>query len=136
MFYTLRPSGGVWHCIEREVTIQPRASRGHVLPNMKILLLVLHTSSTSFHRRAFHGLVSLPYTLVGQRRAGLIFISHDLDLVASFCDRVLVMYTGRVMETVRASELYTARHSYTRGPLSCRSRLRSAGVDSLEEFEA
>ena len=32
------------------------------------------------------------------RGMGLIFISHDLNLVASFCDRVLVMYAGRVME--------------------------------------
>ena len=53
---------------------------------------------------------------MGQCCAGLIFISHDLDLVASFCDRVLVMYAGRVMEPVRASELHTARHPYTRGP--------------------
>ena len=36
---------------------------------------------------------------------GLIFISHDLELVSSFCDRVLVMYAGRVVEEVKASEL-------------------------------
>ena len=29
---------------------------------------------------------------------GLIFISHDLNLVASFCDRVLVMYAGQIVE--------------------------------------
>ncbi len=33
---------------------------------------------------------------------GLIFISHDLNLVASFCDRVLVMYGGQIMETLDA----------------------------------
>ena len=33
---------------------------------------------------------------------GLIFISHDLNLVASFCDRVLIMYAGRIVETCRA----------------------------------
>jgi peptide/nickel transport system ATP-binding protein len=50
---------------------------------------------------------------------GLIFISHDLRLVATFCDRVLVMYAGRVVEEVRADRLTEARHPYTRGLLNC-----------------
>ena len=36
--------------------------------------------------------------LCGSRGMGLIFISHDLNLVASFCDRMLIMYAGRVVE--------------------------------------
>ena len=56
--------------------------------------------------------------LVTERGLGLIFISHDLNLVASFCDRVLIMYAGRVVETCRASELHRARHPYTRGLLA------------------
>ncbi len=43
--------------------------------------------------------------LVTDRGMGLIFISHDLPLVASFCDRVVVMYAGRVMETLDAKAL-------------------------------
>jgi peptide/nickel transport system ATP-binding protein len=50
---------------------------------------------------------------------GLIFISHDLSLVASFCDRVLIMYAGQVMEVCDARDLAHARHPYTRGLLSC-----------------
>jgi peptide/nickel transport system ATP-binding protein len=57
--------------------------------------------------------------LVSERGMGLIFISHDLTLVASFCDRVLVMYGGRVVETVNARRLGEARHPYTRGLLAC-----------------
>ncbi len=53
------------------------------------------------------------------RGMGLIFISHDLNLVASFCDRILVMYGGRVVEECRAAELEQARHPYTRGLLDC-----------------
>ena len=52
--------------------------------------------------------------LVSERGMGLIFISHDLELVSSFCDRVLVMYAGKVVEEVRASELERAQHPYTR----------------------
>lgn len=56
--------------------------------------------------------------LVSKRGMGLIFVSHDLNLVASFCDRVLVMYAGRVVESCRASELANAKHAYTRGLLA------------------
>ncbi len=61
--------------------------------------------------------------LVSQRGMGLIFISHDLNLVASFCDRVLVMYAGRVVESLRASELGQAKHSYTQGLLAALPRI-------------
>ena len=50
---------------------------------------------------------------------GLIFISHDLRLVSTFCDRVLVMYAGRVVEEIAASRLAEAQHPYTRGLFSC-----------------
>ncbi len=57
--------------------------------------------------------------LVTERGMGLILISHDLNLVASFCDRVLVMYGGRVVEQIEASRLHQAQHPYTRGLLGC-----------------
>ena len=57
--------------------------------------------------------------LVTSRGMGLIFISHDLHLVKSFCDRVIVMYGGKAMETLPASELDRAQHPYTRGLLGC-----------------
>jgi peptide/nickel transport system ATP-binding protein len=58
-------------------------------------------------------------SLVSARGMGLIFISHDLPLVASFCDRVIVMYAGRVMETLDAKALSKGRHPYTQGLLGC-----------------
>lgn len=57
--------------------------------------------------------------LVSKRGMGLILISHDLPLVSHFCDRVMVMYSGLVMETLEASELSKAQHPYTRGLLNC-----------------
>jgi peptide/nickel transport system ATP-binding protein len=61
--------------------------------------------------------------LVTARGMGLILISHDLNLVASFCDRVLIMYAGRVVETCRASELHRASHPYTKGLLAALPRI-------------
>lgn len=57
--------------------------------------------------------------LVAERGMGLIFISHDLRLVSSFCDRVLVMYAGRVVEEIAARDLARAQHPYTRGLFDC-----------------
>src|SRR5262249_45113040 len=63
--------------------------------------------------------------LVEKRGLGLVFISHDLNLVATFCDRVLVMYAGRIVESLPASELPRAQHPYTRGLLESLPRLES-----------
>ena len=57
--------------------------------------------------------------LVTERGMGLIFISHDLELVSSFCDRIIIMYRGRVMETINAADLHKSTHPYTRGLLNC-----------------
>jgi len=51
--------------------------------------------------------------LVTDRGMGLIFISHNLTIVSSFCDRVLVMYGGRIVEECKAGELAAAKHPYT-----------------------
>ena len=61
--------------------------------------------------------------LVTSRGMGLMFVSHDLNLVASFCDRVVIMYAGQIVETCRASELHAARHPYTRGLLASLPRV-------------
>ncbi|MXP62876.1 ABC transporter ATP-binding protein [Roseomonas sp. M0104] len=61
--------------------------------------------------------------LVSRRGVGLIFISHDLNLVAEFCDRVLVMYAGRIVEELRAADLHSARHPYTQALLRSLPRL-------------
>ncbi|MDH3664726.1 MAG: ABC transporter ATP-binding protein, partial [Alphaproteobacteria bacterium] len=57
--------------------------------------------------------------LVQERGMGLILISHDLELVATFCDRILVMYAGRIVETLDANRLHDAEHPYTRGLMAC-----------------
>ncbi|MBO6868588.1 MAG: ABC transporter ATP-binding protein [Thalassococcus sp.] len=61
--------------------------------------------------------------LVKQRGIGLIMISHDLNLVRNFCDRVLIMYAGRIVETLDAKDLDHAQHPYTRGLLAAQPRI-------------
>ena len=53
---------------------------------------------------------------VEARDAGMLFITHDLAVVASVCERVLVMYGGRVVEAGPVHDVFTTpRHRYTRG---------------------
>ncbi|ANL56914.1 MULTISPECIES: ABC transporter ATP-binding protein [Rhizobium] len=61
--------------------------------------------------------------LVSRRNLGLIFISHDLNLIRNFCDRVLIMYAGRVVEVLEARDLDKAKHPYTQGLLASLPRI-------------
>ena len=61
--------------------------------------------------------------LVKERGMGLIFISHDLNLVSEFCDRVLIMYAGRIVEVCDADKLHQAKHPYTQGLVKSLPRL-------------
>ncbi|MBA8905839.1 ABC transporter ATP-binding protein [Aminobacter ciceronei] len=61
--------------------------------------------------------------LVKRKGMGLILISHDLDLVSAYCDRILVMRSGEVVEECDAGELRNARHPYTQGLLASIPRL-------------
>jgi peptide/nickel transport system ATP-binding protein len=61
--------------------------------------------------------------LVRRTGMGLIFISHDLNLVSSYCDRILVMRNGAVVEECAAGELGNARHPYTQGLLAAIPRI-------------
>ncbi len=66
--------------------------------------------------------------LVESRRMGLLLISHDLQQVSRYCERVLVMYRGRIIDQSAASELAHASHPYTRTLWSCRPSGRTFGT--------
>ena len=55
-----------------------------------------------------------------ERGAALIFITHDFAVVSQMCERVLVMYAGRIVEEGTAAQVFEApRHPYTRQLLKC-----------------
>src|SRR5260221_11259336 len=60
--------------------------------------------------------------LISGRGMGLIFISHNLNLVASFCDRILIMYGGRIVESCAARAFPETRPPHTRGRPAARPR--------------
>ena len=63
-------------------------------------------------------MLELIRTATEERGTALLFITHDLAVVAQTCERVLVMYGGRLVETGPVKEVFTApKHPYTRGLL-------------------
>jgi len=76
--------------------------------------------------------------LVRERGMGLILISHNLHLVSAFCDRVLVMYAGQIMEVCDSGRLAEAQHPYTRGLLAALPELgqRRAELPQLQRDPA
>jgi len=92
-----------------------------LIPNPDLLIADEPTSALDVTVQA--EVLSILDGLVRNRGMGLIFISHDLRLVARFCDRVLVMYKGRVVEELAAKDLLQAKHPYTQGLLNCLPRI-------------
>ena len=64
--------------------------------------------------------LALIRNLVEQRNMGLLLISHDLQQVSEHCERVMVMYKGRLLDTLPAADLPHATHPYTRTLWACR----------------
>lgn len=94
-----------------------------LIPNPEIMIADEPTSAldVSVQRQV----LDIMDKLVKERGMGLIFISHDLNLVADFCDRVLIMYAGRIVEVCDANKLNDAQHPYTRGLLNSLPRLNA-----------
>lgn len=65
-------------------------------------------------------IVQLLVELVRESRLGLVLITHDMGLVAQACDRVAVMYCGRIVESGPVEAIFGApTHPYTRALIDC-----------------
>jgi len=66
----------------------------------------------------------------------IIFITHDLGVIAETCDRVMVMYAGRVVEQAPVKSLFDSpRHPYTKGLLRSIPRLETPAKSELKIIE-
>jgi peptide/nickel transport system ATP-binding protein len=91
-------------------------------------LVVADEPTSSLDESLRDQVLELMVSLVEQRHMGLLLISHDLQQVARFCDRVLVMYRGRLVDERRTRDLSSADHPYTRTLWSCRPGGRTYGT--------
>ena len=83
-------------------------------------LLIADEPTSALDASAALQVLALLDELVDRRGMGLLFISHDLRLVEGFCDRVLVLEAGRIVESCDAAALGAASHPYTQRLLAAR----------------
>ena len=93
-----------------------------LIPRPQLLIADEPTSALDVSVQA--QVLDLIEELVTGNGMGLILISHDLNLVARYCDRIMVMNGGEVVEACAAADLHKASHPYTKGLLSAQPRMQ------------
>jgi peptide/nickel transport system ATP-binding protein len=84
-------------------------------------LLICDEPTTALDVTVQKTILQLIRELQQQSNMGVIFISHDLGVVAEIADRAVVMYQGKIVEQGRVTELFAdPKHPYTKALLSCR----------------
>ena len=92
-------------------------------------LLLCDEPTTALDVTVQRQVLDLILELVKERGTGLLFITHDLAVVANMCTRVLVMNNGRIVEEGPTAEIFTnPQHEYTRGLLAA-SDLEATDAD-------
>ena len=91
-------------------------------------LLIADEPTTALDVTVQKSILQLVKDLQKQYDMGVIFISHDLGLVAEIADRIIVVYKGKIVEEGTTQELLTAPlHPYTKALLACRPALHPKG---------
>ncbi len=105
--------GGVFpHEFSGGPTPAHRASPGRLLSSRDLIIADEPVSALDVSVQA--QVLNLLQDLKTRLNLSMIFISHDLDVVELMCDRIIVLYLGKIMEVAPADELYrTPQHPYT-----------------------
>lgn len=81
-------------------------------------LIIADEPTTALDVTVQQQVLTLLRAIRDEDEVAILLISHDVSVVAEICDRVLVMYAGRIVEDLPASELSRAQHPYTRALLA------------------
>ncbi len=91
-------------------------------------LLIADEPTTALDVRIQKNILQLIKELQLKKNMGVLFITHDLGLVADIADELIVMYKGRIVEKGNAAEiLKNPQHNYTKALLACRPASGSKG---------
>ncbi|MDQ6764296.1 MAG: ABC transporter ATP-binding protein [Bacteroidota bacterium] len=91
-------------------------------------LLIADEPTTALDVTVQKTILQLIKDLQQEKDMGVIYITHDLGLVAEIADKVIVMYKGQVVETGTVKEIFLSpKHPYTRALISCRPDAASKG---------
>lgn len=88
-------------------------------------LLIADEPTTALDVTIQAQILDLMNRLKTEQEMGMLLITHDLGVVAEMCDRVVVMYAGRVVEEATVEELFeNPQHPYTKGLINSVPKLR------------
>lgn len=91
-------------------------------------LLICDEPTTALDVTVQKNILQLIKDIQQQKNMGVIFISHDLGVVAEIADKVLVMYKGNIVENGSPEDIYkNPQHAYTKALLACRPSLHTKG---------
>jgi peptide/nickel transport system ATP-binding protein len=100
-------------------------------------LLIADEPTTGLDVTTQKAVMDLVVELTKKRAMSTILITHDLGLAAAYCDRVVVMEKGRVVETALSADIFASpQHAYTRRLMRATPRLGVSLRDLLPEDEA
>jgi len=100
-------------------------------------LLIADEPTTGLDVTTQKAVMDLIVELTRRRSMSTILITHDLGLAAAYCDRVVVMEKGRVVETATAADIFARpEHAYTRKLMRATPRIGVSLRDLLPEEEA
>ncbi|MCP1912054.1 peptide/nickel transport system ATP-binding protein [Bradyrhizobium elkanii] len=100
-------------------------------------LLIADEPTTGLDVTTQKAVMDLIVELTRRRAMSTILITHDLGLAAAYCDRVVVMEKGRVVETAKSADIFAApRHAYTRKLMRATPRLGVSLRDLLPEEDS
>jgi peptide/nickel transport system ATP-binding protein len=100
-------------------------------------LLIADEPTTGLDVTTQKAVMDLIVELTKRRNMSTILITHDLGLAAAYCDRVIVMEKGRVVETAKSSDIFAnPAHAYTKKLMRATPRLGVSLRDLLPEEEA
>ncbi|MFB6988039.1 MULTISPECIES: ABC transporter ATP-binding protein [unclassified Streptomyces] len=92
-------------------------------------LLVADEPTTALDVTTQAEIIAILTRLQAARGTGMLFVTHDLELASAICDRVYVMYAGRIVETSGTDALFDRpRHPYTAGLLACTPRIEAGAA--------
>ncbi|XFA72082.1 ABC transporter ATP-binding protein [Thermosynechococcaceae cyanobacterium Okahandja] len=100
-------------------------------------LLIADEPTTALDVTVQAAILQLLRQLQQQYHLSLIFVTHDLNLIADLADQVVVMYRGQIVEAGAVAQVFrTPSHPYTKGLLACRPRLeqRLAILPTVADF--
>ncbi|RYZ60754.1 MAG: ABC transporter ATP-binding protein, partial [Chitinophagaceae bacterium] len=91
-------------------------------------LLVCDEPTTALDVTVQQSILQLIKELQAEQNMGVIFITHDLGVVASIADRVAILYKGKLVETGPVADIFReAQHPYTKALIACRPALHPKG---------